>query len=187
MRCMFLTSSSAWLCVRARRPVSPIGGAGGPVPNTKWRAPKGVSYTLYWARGSRRINWARQGGCRQVSGSQGPLRPHNEYRHLGRNETSHSAGGTPGAVGSNDLDPGEAGAEKPGTPKGHCRKHTSTRSSTQQGPGQVNGLDFISTDLEIEPQSKRIHRARKVIMQTARDTFELLPASLSLRAARSWW
>eukprot|EP00618_Florenciella_parvula_P026065 CAMPEP_0119473908 /NCGR_PEP_ID=MMETSP1344-20130328/5384_1 /TAXON_ID=236787 /ORGANISM="Florenciella parvula, Strain CCMP2471" /LENGTH=184 /DNA_ID=CAMNT_0007507115 /DNA_START=415 /DNA_END=970 /DNA_ORIENTATION=- len=78
---------------------------------------------------------------------------------------SHPAGGTPGAVGSNDLDPGEAGAEKPGTPKGHCRKHTSTRSSTQQGPGQVNGLDFISTDLEIEPQSKRIHRARKVIIK----------------------
>lgn len=103
-----------------------ICGAGGPVPNTKWRAPKGVSYTLYWARGSRRINWARQGGCRQVSGSQGPLRPHNEYRHLGRNETSHSAGGTPGAVGSNDLDPGEAGAEKPGTPKGHCCEHTGT-------------------------------------------------------------
>ena len=185
MRCMFLTSSSAWLCVRARRPVSPIGGAGGPVPNTKWRAPKGVSYTLYWARGSRRLNWARQGGCRQVSGPQGPLRPHNEYRHLGRNKTSHSAGGTPGAVGSNDLDPGEAGAEKPGTPKGHCRKHTSTRSSTQQGPGQVNWLDFISTDLEIKPQSQRIHRARRVIMQQ-RGTHSYFYLRLSLFAPRGW-
>ena len=41
-----------------------------------------------------------------------------------------------------------------GPPRGTARrdaKHTSTRSSTQQGPGQVNWLDFVATDLEIEP------------------------------------
>ena len=46
-------SKTGWDFIRegASAAKSPIGGAGGPVPYTKWRAPKGVSNTLYWAKG----------------------------------------------------------------------------------------------------------------------------------------